>query len=191
MVSYNIPAPQEIPFFDHDDKNLRRTIANSSRRRNMSPWRFAFRKIKNIILYRLTFFCPLNSWRIKMHRWRGIHIGENVYIGQHCILDNAYPEFIFIEDKVSLAGAVTVIAHTNPYAHFAPIVESRVQPTIIKKGAWIGINSIILAGVTVGENAIVTAGSVVDKAVAAYTLVQGNPAKKVTEYEVLFKELNN
>lgn len=182
-----IKEPILIPYFDHD-KNLIKTIQNSGARRKMHPLSFAFRKIKNIILYRLTYLCPLNGWRIKMHRWRGVNIGRNVYIGQHCVIDNAYPEYIYIEDNVSLAGEVSVIAHSNPYAHFAPIVESRVAPILIKEGAWIGVKSIILLGVTIGEKAIVSAGTVVDKDVAPFTLVRGNPMKKVTEYQYLFNE---
>lgn len=174
-----------IPYFDHDDKSLRNTIKNSSSRRGMSPLRFTFRKIKNIILFRLSYFCPLNSWRVKMNKWRGVHIGENVYIGQFCILDNAYPEYIYIEDNVSLAGEVTIVAHSNPYAHFSNIVESRVSPILIKNGAWIGSKSIILMGVTVGEKSIASAGSVVDKDIPDFSMAKGNPMKVITEYSSL------
>jgi len=48
---------------------------------------------------------------------------------------------------------------------------------ILKKRAWIGINSTILPGVTIGENSIVGAGSVVTKDVPDNTIVAGNPAK--------------
>ena len=109
-----IPSPQNIPYFDHD-KKLLKTIRNSGTRRKMSPLQFALRKIRNILLHRLAYFCPLNGWRVKMHRWRGVNIGKNVYVGQHCVIDNAYPEYIYIGDNVSLAGEVSVIAHSNPY----------------------------------------------------------------------------
>lgn len=181
---FEIKNSELIPYFDHD-KKLFKTIKNSGKRRKMNPVFFAFRKIKNIVLYRLSYFCPLNGWRVKMHRWRGVNIGKNVYIGQHCTIDNAYPEFIYIEDNVSLAGDVTVLAHSNPYAHFSPIVESKVAPILIKEGAWIGVKSVILLGVTVGEKSIVSAGTVVDKNVPDYTLVKGNPMKTVTEYKIL------
>lgn len=179
--------PKNIPYFDHDDKSLRKTIKNSSARRGMSSWRFALRKIRNIILYRWAYMCPLNSWRVKMHRRRGCHIGKNTYIGMHCILDNAYPEYIYIGDNVSLAGEVTVIAHSNPYAHFSPVVESKVAPVEIKDGAWIGAKAIILTGCVIGENAIVSAGTVVDKDVPDYSLAKGNPMKIIANFESLMK----
>ena len=52
-------------------------------------------------------------------------------------------------------------------------------PVHIKKGAWIGINVVILPGVTIGENSIVAAGSVVVKDVPPYTIVGGSPAKEL------------
>lgn len=47
--------------------------------------------------------------------------------------------------------------------------------------AWIGYNVIILKGVVVGEGAVVAAGSVVTKDVEPYTLVAGNPARKIKD----------
>ena len=73
-----------------------------------------------------------------MHRMRGVTIGDNVYIGQYCKLDNAYPEYVYIEDNVSIVSGVSIVAHTNPYPHFKNVVESSVSPVVIKEGAWTG-----------------------------------------------------
>ena len=183
----NIEEAKNIPYFDHDDSSMGNTIKNSAKRRDMSPIGFAIRKIRNIILYRWAYMCPINSWRVKLHRRRGCHIGKNTYVGMHCILDNAYPEYIYIGDNVSLAGEVTVVAHSNPYEHFAPVVESKVAPVAIKDGAWIGLKSAVLMGVTIGENAIVSAGTIVDKDVPDYSIAKGNPMKIVTSFESLMK----
>lgn len=184
MTPYKVLEEKSIPYFDHG-KKLSATVKSSSARRGMSPLAFAWRKFRNILLFRLTFLCPFNGLRIKMHRKRGITIGDNVYIGQLCNLDNAYPEYIYIEDNVSLAGEVSVIAHSNPYPHFANIIESRVAPIIIKEGAWVGVKATVLLGVTIGKNAIVSAGTVVDKNVPDFTLVKGNPMKKISNFESL------
>ena len=166
-------------------------VKSAGARRNMGPLRFAFRKIKNIILARLSYFCPLNGWRVKMNRWRGVHIGKNVYIGMYCVIDNAYPEYVYIEDNVSLAGEVTVIAHMNPYPHFEGVIEPKVAPVVIRKGAWIGVKSAVLCGAEVGEYAIVSAGSVVDKKVSPCTIVAGNPAHKKVDFSTLMKNKLN
>ena len=187
MENVQIPEPFCIPYFDHG-RNLSQTIKNSSARRQMNKVQFVIRKIRNILLYRLAFFCPINAWRIKMHRRRGITIGKNVYIGQNCCLDNAYPECVFIGDDVSLAGEVTIVAHINPFAHFENVFESKVDPVVIEKGAWVGVKCTLLPGARIGEFASVSAGSVVNNKVPPFTLVCGNPAKRVFEYKDLMQQ---
>jgi acetyltransferase-like isoleucine patch superfamily enzyme len=53
---------------------------------------------------------------------------------------------------------------------------------IIGDGCWIGANSVITAGVTIGKYCVVGAGSVVTKSVADYSIVAGNPAKLIKQY---------
>lgn len=172
---------RETIFFDgyNHERSLLKTIRNSGFRRNMNPFYFAFRKTKNIILARLAYFCPLNSWRIAMHRWRGVNIGKHVYIGQQCTIDNAYPEYVYIEDYAGIANESIIIAHMTAFPHFKKVMPSRVEAVLIKKGSGLGVRSIVLAGVTIGECAIVAAGSVVINDVEDYVVVRGNPAIKI------------
>ncbi len=51
--------------------------------------------------------------------------------------------------------------------------------TIIGNDVWIGQNSVILPGVCIGDGAIIGANSVVGSNVEPYTVVAGNPAKKI------------
>ena len=51
MSQFNVRESINIPYFDHDDSSLKNTIKNSSARRNISPLRFAVRKIRNILLW--------------------------------------------------------------------------------------------------------------------------------------------
>ncbi len=53
------------------------------------------------------------------------------------------------------------------------------SPIIIKDKVWIGGQVMILKGVTIGEGAVIGAGSVVTHDVEPWTVVAGNPAKKV------------
>ena len=186
MTQFQIPDPIEIPFFDHGG-TLIETIRNSSRRRGMNPLHFAVRKIRNIILYRLSFFCPLNSWRVKMHRMRGVHVGMHCYIAQQCSIDNAYPELVFIEDHTGVNQGTTILAHTNAGAHFEDIIPCVAAPVVVRHHAICAINSILLPGAEVGAYSIVTAGSVVNKQFPPYSLIQGNPAKVVFNYERIIR----
>lgn len=187
MKEYQVKEAISIPYFDHDEKSLGKTIQNSASRRGMSPLRFALRKIRNILLFRWSYRCPLNKFRVRWNRRCGVNIGEHVYIGMHTSIDNAYPEYVYIEDNASIAGSVKIIAHANPYAHFKNVVESGVAPVIIKEGAWIGEAAIILRGVTIGRNAIVSAGCVVDKDVPDNSMAKGNPMKIVADFSALME----
>lgn len=55
------------------------------------------------------------------------------------------------------------------------------KKVIIEDDVWIGGRVIILPGVKVGKGAIIGAGSVVTKDVDPYSIVAGNPAKKIKE----------
>jgi acetyltransferase-like isoleucine patch superfamily enzyme len=56
-------------------------------------------------------------------------------------------------------------------------VETGGHPIRIADMVWIGFDSCILPGVTIGEGSVVGARSVVDRDVAPYTVVAGNPAR--------------
>lgn len=178
MNQFSVKSSFTIPYFDHAD-NFMDTIRTSSKRRGMSPMFFIIKKAINFLLFRILFFCPLNSIRIKCYKWRGTKIGKNVYIGMHCYIDSAYPEYVYIEDNASLAAECFVIAHSNPYHHFQNVTPAKVSPVVIKKGAWICVRAVILPGVTIGENSIIAAGSVVDFDVPPRSIVAGNPAKVI------------
>ncbi len=52
---------------------------------------------------------------------------------------------------------------------------------IIGDRVWIGYGALILPGVKLGEGAVVGAGAVVTKDVEPFTIVAGNPARKIGE----------
>jgi len=160
-------------------KNVSDQIKGGRERREQSFVAFVIKKISNYILGSLAYNCPLNSWRVRFHRWRGVTIGENVMIGLRVTLDHSYPEYIYIEDDVSLAGNNYILAHSNPYPHFEGVLPSFVAPVVIKKGAWLGINTTVLPGVTVGEYAVLATGAVATKDVPDRILAAGVPAKKI------------
>jgi acetyltransferase-like isoleucine patch superfamily enzyme len=123
-----------------------------------------------------------------------IVIGDNVYIGDDCILSCAHQ--IEIGSWTLLAHGVQVFDNDShpleadlrgqDYRQAVLSTAGRrsaIQgaPIWIGARAWVGINAIILKGVTIGEGGIVAAGSVVTQDVAPYTVVAGNPAKVVKQ----------
>lgn len=106
-----------------------------------------------------------------------VEIQKDVVIGDNCKIEAfAYiPTGVAIEDEVFIGPHACFTNDKKPKA----VGEWEVVPTLVKKGASIGANAIILCGVTIGENAMVGAGSVVTKDVPPNTVVAGNPAKPV------------
>jgi acetyltransferase-like isoleucine patch superfamily enzyme len=120
--------------------------------------------------------------RCSLERMRGVKVGKHVFLGGGNVLDRARPDLITIEDYVSLAGGVYILTHSNPTTPLREILgpaSKKVAPVVIKRGAWIAVNVVILPGVTIGENSIVATGSVVMKDVPPLTIVGGAPAKEI------------
>jgi len=120
------------------------------------------------------------SWRVALQRMRGVKIGEDVFIGLGCWLDSVRPDLITIEDDVSIAGRVVILTHSDPTQPIRKLWGDRIQvfgPVIIRRGAWIAVNVVILPGKTIGENSIVAAGSVVTKDVPPNVIAGGIPAR--------------
>jgi acetyltransferase-like isoleucine patch superfamily enzyme len=113
-------------------------------------------------------------------RLRGVHIGRDVFIDRFAVIDGSYPERVTIEDEARIAPGAVVIAHYAPSATLAAYTKPYVADVRIGRASFIGVNAVVMPGVTVGEGAIVTSGSVVLQDVPPYTVVSGNPAKKVT-----------
>ena len=112
-----------------------------------------------------------NHVRILLGRSMGMQIGEEVYLGKHCIFDDTYPYKIIIEDKVNISYAVTVLAHDA--------ATKTIKDVRIKYGAFIGAGAVILPGVTIGERAIIGAGSVVVSDIGNDVKAAGVPAKRI------------
>lgn len=115
-----------------------------------------------------------------------ISLGKRVIIRPGCMLFADPREGgagITIEDDVMLGSGVHIYVHNHRFDDpNTPIIDQGFyasEPVLLRKGCWIGANSIILPGVTIGENAVIGAGSVVTKSIESYILSAGNPAKVI------------
>lgn len=171
-VPYYVPA-----------KNMADQLAQGSRKRETTTLNFIWIKLRNWTLQGLAYNCPINSIRIQLHRWRGVSIGKGVMLGMHCILDNAHPEYIVMEDYTALAGDNYVITHSNPYLHYKGRLLSYLAPVIIRKGAWVGVSATLLPGTDLGECSVVSAGSTASGKIPPDVIVCGNPAAVIKEFK--------
>jgi UDP-2-acetamido-3-amino-2,3-dideoxy-glucuronate N-acetyltransferase len=112
-------------------------------------------------------------------------IGQNVVIGPNVIVGNSVKiqnnvsiyEGVTIEDNVFCGPSMVFTNVFNPRSEIPRMKELR--PTLVRRGATIGANATIVCGHTIGKYALIGAGAVVNRDVADYALVVGNPAKRI------------
>ncbi len=91
----------------------------------------------------------------------GVKIGNDVMMGPYCMM--------FTSNHA--IGDLTTPMRKQGHAERKPIV--------IGNDIWIGARVTILPGVHVGDGSVIGAGAVVTKDVEPYSIVAGNPAKKI------------
>jgi len=130
-----------------------------------------FKALRNRLLQALALRAPgATTVRVKLHRWRGVEIGNNVWIGHEALLETAYPELIHIGNNVTISIRASIIAHFR---------EQR--GVWIEDDVFVGPCTCILPNVRLGQGCVVAAGGVVTSSVAPFTVVQGNPARPVAK----------
>lgn len=115
-----------------------------------------------------------------------IILGYGVNIGKYN--DFGCSEKIIFEDYVITAPFVHITDRNHCYEDVGePIMH---QPTSVKgpvkigAGSWLGFGVQIMSGVTIGKQCVVAAGSIVTKDIPDYSVVAGNPARVVKQYNI-------
>lgn len=128
--------------------------------------------------------------------WHWVHIGPDAEIGANCSLgQNVYigkahiGNNVKIQNNVSVYDAVTLEddVFCGPSMVFTNVINPRSHvvrkheylPTLVKQGATIGANAVIICGNTIGRYAMIGAGAVITRDVPDYALVLGNPGRQV------------
>lgn len=113
-----------------------------------------------------------------------IIIGHNVTIGIGSVLIGP----VTIGNNVIMAQHAGVSGLNHGYTDInIPIRDQKctTRPIIIEDDCWIGTNTVITAGVTIGKHAVVAGGSVVTKDVPPFSIVGGNPASILKQYNAV------
>lgn len=112
-----------------------------------------------------------------------LKIGNNTGINHNVVI--TISKAVTIGSHCRVAGGVTIFdspGHpTDPELRKAgqPPKAEDVKPVTIQDNVWVGRNAVICPGVTVGEGSVVSVGAIVMSDVPAYSLVAGNPARKI------------
>ena len=121
-------------------------------------------------------FCTINNGM------GNVFIGDRARIGIGSVLIGP----VNIGDDVRLAQNIVITALNHNYQDISrPISEQGVNTEEVYIGdeTWIGANAVILPGVFIGKHCVVGAGSVVTGNVPSYSLVAGNPARIIKQYD--------
>lgn len=115
-----------------------------------------------------------------------ISCGSHVYRGANCVFQSAHGEIeignhVMFGPGVHIHGGNHKTSEIGIYMDEVKKEQGIDGKVVIENDVWIGSNAIILHGVHVGEGSVVGAGSVVTKDVEPYTIVVGNPAKKIKD----------
>ncbi|MCK9291193.1 MAG: acyltransferase [Bacteroidales bacterium] len=108
-------------------------------------------------------------------------IGERTRIGLGCVVIGP----VYIGNDIMFAQNIVVSGLNHGYQdiHSPPSLQAvETKQIVIEDDVWIGANAVITAGVTIGKHAVIAAGSIVTRSVAPFTVVGGNPAKPLRQF---------
>lgn len=121
--------------------------------------------------------------KIRYLRKKGIKIGENCLI--NTFLFSTEPYLIEIGSRVIIAHNTEFFTHDGSVHCFRDEFDGIVCGKIkIGNNVFIGAKSIILMNTTIGNNCIVGAGSVVRGNFPDNSVIMGNPAKVVSNFNM-------
>ncbi len=116
---------------------------------------------------------------------KNCNIGQNVFIaggavlGDNCKVQNNVSIYAGIEaeDYVFFGPSCVLTNDINPRGMYSK--NGQYLKTILKKGVTLGANCTIVCGNTIGEHSLIGAGAVICKDVEPYSIMVGNPGRKI------------
>jgi acetyltransferase-like isoleucine patch superfamily enzyme len=114
-----------------------------------------------------------------------IRIGSGTSIAGACVISAV--RSVRLEEEVLLARNVYISDHIHRYTEIGtPILRQgvdKVQPVVIRRGAWLGQNVVVCPGVTIGQGSVIGAASVVTHDIPDYVVAAGVPARVIKQIE--------
>jgi acetyltransferase-like isoleucine patch superfamily enzyme len=121
-----------------------------------------------------------------------IIVGDNCGIGRRSVI--SAKNQIHIQRNTIVGPSVLIMDHNHAFEDVSlPIPQQPMTPggkIRIEESCWIGFGAAILCGrgeLVIGRGSVVGANSVVTRSVPAYSVVAGNPARIVKQYDSVKK----
>jgi UDP-2-acetamido-3-amino-2,3-dideoxy-glucuronate N-acetyltransferase len=120
---------------------------------------------------------------------KNCNIGQNVYIaggaviGDNCKVQNNVSIYAGVEaeDYVFFGPSCVLTNDINPRGMYSK--NGEYIKTKLETGVTLGANCTIVCGNTIGKHSLIGAGAVICKNVEAYSIMVGNPGKKIGEID--------
>lgn len=116
----------------------------------------------------------------------GATIRGDVNIGNSCSVNvNAH-----IAGKVSIGNGCRIASMASIYGFnhghertdaYIKDQSVTIEGVVLGNDVWVGANAVILDGVNIGDHSIIAAGAVVTKSFPPYSILAGNPARKIKD----------
>jgi acetyltransferase-like isoleucine patch superfamily enzyme len=114
----------------------------------------------------------------------GVYVGEGVRMGRNCKIQNS----ALLYEGVTLEDGVFVGPHVcftndmlpravNPDLSLKTTDDWQIGRTLVREGAAVGAQSVVVTGVTIGRWSLIGAASLVSHDVPDHALVYGQPAR--------------
>lgn len=118
--------------------------------------------------------CVIAPVRVWLYKLCGFKIGNHVFIGMKCYLDDMCVDAMVIEDNVTISYGVYFACHG---------VKQGSNHIIIREGAYIGMRSSIIArnDLEVGKNTVIGAMSLVNKSIPENVTAAGVPCRVISK----------
>jgi acetyltransferase-like isoleucine patch superfamily enzyme len=146
--------------------------------------------------------------RAQHHERHKLSLGKNTLIESLCVICTWHGDVI-LQDGASIGIGSIVLGPvllgersacsqhcfiSGQTHHYQDISKNflkqgvKTRQIVIGKNVWIGANSVILPGVKIGDNSVIGAGSTIIENVPPYSVVAGNPAKIIKQYDYETKQ---
>jgi acetyltransferase-like isoleucine patch superfamily enzyme len=103
-----------------------------------------------------------------------VSIGDYALVSWNVVLMDTYRVPIDVDARRAAVARVPELRRLDSAVPARPIT--------IGRGAWIGFDCCVLPGVTIGDGSVVGARSVVASDVEPFTIVAGNPARRIRRF---------
>ena len=136
---------------------------------------------------RITVSTEFGGHQVKSDNQIRLEIGDNVSIGNNSFV--SANNRIRIGSHVIMSAYVFITDHDHGFQDFSKNLDE--QPlseggaVVIGDNVFLGTKCSILKNITIGERAVISANAVVTKNVPAYSVVAGNPARIIKQFDFI------